>query len=104
MNGTGYPIETSALSVFNMLSHARRPMSLRAVRDALARPDRWDPRVTLEEVSDAAAWLAARGWVQLDGDIADLTDRHPVTRLGRDVVRDPTDREGKALLMLGAYQ
>lgn len=102
--GTGYPVETVALSVFNMLSRARRPLTASEVRTLLAQPHVWDTRVTQREVERGVKHLASKGWIVKTGPALDLADRHPVTLFGRDVVRDPTDPRGAKLLMLGAYQ
>lgn len=102
--GTGYCVETLALSVFNLLSRARRPMSGVELFEMLRQPHVWDPRITAAEVDAGCAHLMDLGWAVRTGDVFDLRERHPSTRYGRDVVRDPTDPRGAKLLMLGAYQ
>lgn len=102
--GTGYCVETIALSVFNLLSRARRPLARVEVFAMLRLPHVWDPRLAESEIDAGADHLLKLGWIDETCGALDLKDRHQMTKLGRDVVRDPTDPSGRALLMLGAYQ
>ena len=102
--GTGYCVETVALSVFNLLSRARRPLARREIFSMLRQPLVWDPRITERELDAGVEHLKQLGWVDETSGVLDLKDRHHMTKLGRDVVRDPTDPRGAKLLMLGAYQ
>lgn len=102
--GTGYCVETLALSAFNLLSRARRPLPRAEIFALLRLPHVWDARVTEQELDAGVDHLKKLGWVDETSGVLDLKDRHPMTKLGRDVVRDPTDASGRALLMMGAYQ
>ena len=102
--GTGYCVETIALSVFNLLSRARRPLARAEVFAMLRLPHVWDPRLAESEIDAGADHLLKLGWIDETCGALDLKDRHQMTQLGRDVVRDPTDPRGAKLLMLGAYQ
>lgn len=103
---TGFPIETVAFSVYNVLSHLKRDRTESDVLTLLQQPQIWDPRVTRTEVRRAAAWLAKRGWIRREPSadpLLALPMRHPETQRGLEVVRDPRDPKGKALLQLTVY-
>jgi hypothetical protein len=75
MSAEIYP-STKALSVYNMLSLARRDLTQVEVLEALQ--EHWDPALTLEWVAEGVTFLVANGFaLEQEGRLAPARPRAP---------------------------